>query len=108
MDRLLISVPVLCDANYTVIFDKGTVQVIKDIKIIIKGPRDTETNLWLMPLKINNNSKAKPRKQAFIIQLKHTANNAYQQKLAAHLQAWRHATLSAPVVTRLIRVINND
>ena len=45
MDQLLISVPVLCDADYTVVFNKGNVQVIKDNKIIIEGPRDMETNL---------------------------------------------------------------
>ena len=45
MDRSLISVPVLCDADCTVVFNKGNVQVIKDNKTIIEGARDTETNL---------------------------------------------------------------
>ena len=46
MDCTLISVPVLCDADYTVVFKKGNVQIFKDNKIIIKGPRDMERNLW--------------------------------------------------------------
>ena len=45
MERSLISVPVLCDANCTVVFKKKNVQVLKDNKIIIEGPRDAETNL---------------------------------------------------------------
>ena len=53
MERTLISVPVLCDANCTVVFKKGNVQVFKDDKVIIEGPRDMETNLWLMPLENN-------------------------------------------------------
>ena len=79
MDRSLISVPVLCDADCTVVFNKGNVQVIKDNKIIIEGPRDTETSLWLMPLESNNNNNnnTKPIERPFVIQLKHTANIAY-------------------------------
>ena len=66
-----------------------------------------ETNLWLMPLKSNNNVM-KPTKRSFFLQQKHTANSAYQQKSASQLQAWHHATLGAPVVTTLIKAINND
>ena len=73
MNRSLISVPVLCDADCTVDFNKGSVQVIKDNKIIIEGSRDMETNLWLMPLESNNdnnnNNNAKATKQQFVIQL---------------------------------------
>ena len=43
-----------------------------------------------------------------MIQLKHTANSAYQQKSASHLQAWHHTILGAPVVTTLIRAINKN
>ena len=71
-----------------------------------------ETNLWLMPLESNNNNNnnnnTKPIKRPFVIQLKHTANSAYQQKSASHLQAWHHATLGAPVVTTLIKAIDKN
>ena len=113
MDRTLMSVPVLYDAECTYVFKKNNVQVFKDNKIIIERPRDSETNLWLMSLKHDknnnkNNNKKKPTQQPFIIQLKYTANSAYQQKLAAYLQAWYHATLGAPVVTTLIQAINRN
>ena len=87
MDQSLILVLVLCDADCTVVFNKGNVQVIKDNKIIIEGPRDMETNLWLMSLESNNNhnKNTKPPNQPFVIQLKYTANSAYQQNSAAHL-----------------------
>ena len=106
MDRSLISGPVLCTAYYTVVFNKSNVQVYKDNKIIIEGPRDKENNLWLMPLKSNDNNNnydnTKTIKRPFVIQLKHTANSAYQQKSALHLQAWHHTTLGSPVVKILI------
>ena len=110
MDRSLISVPVMCDADCIVVFNKGNVQVIKDNKIIIKGPRDMETNLWLITLEINNtnNNNTKPTKRLFVIQLKHTANSVYQQKPVSYLQAWYHAALGAPVVTMLIWAINKN
>ena len=56
MNCTLISVPVLCDADCTVVFKKCIVQVYKENKIIIEGPRDTETNLRLMPLENNNSN----------------------------------------------------
>ena len=80
-------------------------------KTIIEGPRDTKTNLWLMPLKNNNNNNnnnIKPIKRPFVIQLKHTANSAYQQKSVSYLQAWRHTTLGVLVVTILIRAMNKN
>ena len=54
----------------------------------------------------SNDNNTKPIKRPFVIQLKHTANSAYQQKSASHLQAWHHATLGAPVVTTLIKAID--
>ena len=56
MDQTLISVPVLCDADCTAVFNKGNIQVFKDSKIIIEGPRDMETNLWLISLEHDNNN----------------------------------------------------
>ena len=53
-------------------------------------------------------NNTKPIKQLFVIQLKHTANSAYQQNSASHLQAWHHTILGALVVTTLIRAINNN
>ena len=84
MDQSLISVSVLCDAHCTVVFNKDNVQVIKDNKVIIEGPRDMETDLWFMPLESNNNNNntMKQIKRLFIIQLTHTANSVYQQKSA--------------------------
>ena len=82
MNCTLISAPVLCDPDCTVVFNKGNVQVFNDNKIIIEGPRDMETNLWLMSheFKNNNNNNTKPNKKPLVIQLKYTANSEYQQK----------------------------
>ena len=56
MDQTLISVLVLCDTECTVIFKKDNVQVFKDNNIMIERPRDSETNLWLIPLEYNKNN----------------------------------------------------
>ena len=105
MDKSLISVPVLCDADYQVLFGKQKVQVIKNNKVIIEGDRDAVTNLWLIPLENNENNE---KRCSAYIQIQHTANSAYRQKSASHLQAFHHASLGAPVVTTLIRAINNN
>ena len=61
-----------------------------------------------MPLENKENEVTDTTKRPFIIQLKHTANSAYQQKSASQLQAWHHATLGAPVVTTLIKAIDKN
>ena len=102
MDKSLVSVPVLCDAGCKIIFGEHNVQVVKSNKVIIEGDRDAITNLWLIPLESDNKEPDQsPQPRAAYIQLQHTANSAYHQKLAAHLQAFHHASLGAPVVTTL-------
>ena len=78
-------------------------------KGIIEGDKDAITNLWLVPLENDNNkpdTNQQPR--SAYIQIQHTANSAYRQELAAHLQAFHNTSLGAPVVTILIRAINNN
>ena len=110
MDKTLISVPVLCDADCTIVFKKQNIQVFKDNKLMIEGPRDSDTNLCLMPLENDSNrdTNSKQANQSFVLQLKHTANSTYQQQSAATLQAWHYATLGALAVTTLIQAINNN
>ena len=76
MDKSLISVPVLCDADCQVLFGKKKVQVIKNNKVIIEGDRDAVTNLWLIPLENNENNEKQPR--SAYIQIQHTANSVYR------------------------------
>ena len=64
--------------------------------------------MWLIPLDSTNKKTNEQTKQSIVLQLQHTANSAYQQKSASHLQAFYHASLGAPVVTTLIRTINNN
>ena len=108
MDKSLVLVPVLCDAGCQVLFGEHKVQVIKNNKVIIEGDRDAVTNLWLIPLENDNTQDTKPTTRSAYIQLQYTSNSAYCQKSAAHLQAFHHASLGAPVVTTLIRAINKN
>ena len=57
MKKILVSVSVLCNAGCSMNFGKHTVQVINNNKTIIKGDRDTGTNLLLIQHKnINKNN----------------------------------------------------
>ena len=84
MDKSLVSVPVLCDAGCQVLFGEHKVQVIRNNKVIIEGDRDAVTNLWLIPLENADSNTDKQPRSAYI-QIQHTANSAYQQKIASHL-----------------------
>ena len=48
-----------------------------------------------------NNNKCK-------VKILHTTNSAYQQRLAAELQAFHHRTLSAPKVSTLTKSVKTD
>ena len=52
MDKALLSVPELVDADCNVNFDKQSVVVIdnKTEQVILKGRRDPATRLWLIPI----------------------------------------------------------
>ena len=82
--------------------------MIKNNKIIIEGDRDAITNLWLIPLDNNNKPDKQLKPQSTYIQVQHTANSAYRKKSASRLQVFHHASLGTPVVTTLIRAINNN
>ena len=78
MDKSLVSVPTLCDAGCKVIFGEHSVQVTKNNKVMIEGDRDVVKNLWLIPLKNDNNDKpdAQSQPQSAYIQIQLTANSA--------------------------------
>ena len=72
--------------------------------------RDPKPSL-LLPLLNNNNSSwlEAPTPTQTMVQLQHTANSAYQQKLASHLQAYHHdVALGTPVLLKLLCAINNN
>ena len=77
MDKALVSVPVLCDAGCKVIFGEHNVQVIRKEKVIIEEYKDAVTNLWLNPLKNDNNNKPNEQAKTYI-QIQHTANSVYR------------------------------
>ena len=103
MKKNLLSVPVLCDAGCNCNFEKDKVVITKENKTIMEGPRDPTTNLWNVTIGPPTNTNK--IKENAIIQ---TANSAYQQRTAAELQAYLHATLCAPTVATLIKAINNN
>merc|ERR1712127_982828 len=86
MTKALLSVPVLCDGDTEVTFRKQNMEVKnKNNEIIIKGERDTESPLWIIPIipteSINNNQNTGTYKM-------NQANSAYQQDTLPKLTAY--------------------
>ncbi len=92
MTRNLLSVPKLCDADCKCTFSKEKVEIIKENKTILQGPRDRTTNLWTVQIE-------HPQR------VPEMANSAYQQRTKSELQAYLHACLCAPTTATLINAI---
>ena len=127
MKQNLLSVPLLCNANYITAFCKDKVLILKDNeklnkclkaeKPILEGKRDYSTNLWEIPVGTKT-VESTPTQELTIardmnnnqckMKIAHTVNSAYQQRSAAELQAFLHGTLCAPRVSTLIKAIKTD
>jgi hypothetical protein len=86
----LISLSQLCDDDCTAIFNRSEVQILKENKIILTGPR-TLNGLWSLPI---------------LPPLSHQANGLLrldQPKRA--LAQYYHASLGSPVPSTLLRAI---
>ena len=114
----LLSVPVLCDADCICTFAKTKFSVTKDNKSIMEGPRDKSTNLWNVSLPTANATippvhnplafmVSEPTPELTRPRVFPAAYSAYQQRSAAELQAYHHASLCAPTVATLINAIKN-
>ena len=99
MKRNLLSVPKLCDAGCICIFCKDKVIVAKNMKPILKGTRDTATNLWCIPIKAKEedapssklqiiDTTSKFNNEPAIRVVPQTANSAYTQRSLAELYAY--------------------
>jgi hypothetical protein len=111
IDKALLPVPELVDADCNVNFNKSSVVVIDNTteQVILKGRRDLATRLWLIPIvqqqiKLQHQYKFKiPTSD-----VPHTVNSAYHQRTVSKLMQFLHATAgSPPVKTWCIEIDNN-
>ena len=98
----LISVGQLCDDNCKVIFDKTSVQVSKNNKIILQGQRSTKDKLYDINLNPGQTTRIgmKPSNHAinYIIR---------QDKTKTDLARYLHACAFSPSLSTFIKAINN-
>jgi hypothetical protein len=111
MDKTLLSVPELVDADCNVNFNKkGVVVIDKNTEqMILKGRRDPATRLWLIPIvqqpiKLQHQFKFKIP----TIDVPHTVNSTYQQRTVSKLIQFLHATAGSPPVKTWCKAINNN
>jgi hypothetical protein len=111
MDKALLSVPELVDADCNVNFNKTSVVVINNNtkQVILEGRRDPATRLWLIPivqkkLQLQHKFKFKIPPTA----VPHAANSAYHQKTIPKLIQFLHATAGSPPVKTWCKAIDNN
>jgi hypothetical protein len=111
MDKALLSVPELVDANCNVNLNKTGVVVINNNtkQVILEGRRDPATRLWLVPIvqqqiKLQQQYKFKIPTTA----IPHAANSAYHQKTIPKLIQFLHATAGSPPVKSWCKAIDKN
>jgi hypothetical protein len=111
MDKALLSVPELVNADCTVNFNKRSVVIIDNDtqQVIIKGQRDPATRLWLVPIvqqqiQLQNKYKFKILTSA----VPHTANSAYHQRTISKLIHFLHAIAGSPPVKTWCKAIDSN
>jgi hypothetical protein len=109
MDKALLSVPELVDADCNVNFDKSSVVVInnKTKQVILEGKRDPATRLWLVPI-IQQKLQQQQSKVNHNISVPHTVNSAYHQKTISKLIQFLHATAGSPPVKTWCNAIDSN
>jgi hypothetical protein len=111
MDKALLSVPELVNADCDVNFNKQSVVVIDNNieQVILKGRRDPATRLWLIPIvqqqiELQHQFKFKiPTSD-----VTHTVNSAYQQRTVSKSIQFLHATAGSPPVKTWCKAIDNN
>ncbi len=110
MSKPLFSIPVVCDGGMEVTFRKKDVIVTNQQKqVVLKGIRDPESSLWLIPINEQKLAKMTPLKAfSTSIQAAPAAHSAYHQQTLPKLTAYLHACMgSLPPVT-WIKAIDKD
>jgi hypothetical protein len=121
MKKPLVSIPVLCDGDCEVTFSKLKVVITdKQKNVLLEGPRDMQSRLWLIPIvqrKISHMERlmaqrtrdnTRPKWPDVDTNINHCVHSAYHQKTIPKLMSYLHACVgSLPPVTWM-KAISND
>jgi hypothetical protein len=94
----LLSVGQMCDSGCSVTFTASNVTVTNGDSTILTGKRDTQSNLWSVPL---NTTPPLHGGQ------KHSAHNVYEQKSIQDTITYLHACCFSPVTGTWLKSIQN-
>jgi hypothetical protein len=96
-NHYFLSVGQLCNEGYLVTFKNSSVTVCDSQKFqILSGPRDSDTRLWRINLKQNNQQIHQP-----------VANNVYELRNTVALVHYLHKSLFNPIKSALLQAIKN-
>ena len=89
MNKNLLSIGKLCDADCTAIFTKNMVQIKKENHVILEGQRNPTHGLWEVPL------------------LHQQCNMTYHSRNTRDMIKFMHAALGSPTISTLMQAIRN-
>ena len=95
----LLSVGSLCDAGYTVEFNKQTMRVLDDDGCVLTGTRHTPTGMWHVPADPSNDS---------ISHAPHAQANKLGGTTIAESVTYAHASLYSPALSTLEFALDNN
>jgi hypothetical protein len=99
----LLSIAKFCDQGCIVQFARDGCRILQNGVVLLEGPRDPTTNLWLLPLQ--------PQPQALPISIKatpHLGFAAHHTSTKPELIHYLHAACYSPVTLTWLRAIRNN
>jgi hypothetical protein len=99
----LVSIAKFCDNGCEVRFSQQHCQVVRDKIVLLQGPRDPTTNLWLLPLKAQPNPLKDPPRVTPALSM-----FAHQTTTKPELVQYLHASCYSPRPSTWIQAINNN
>jgi hypothetical protein len=98
----LLSIAKFCDHGCDVRFSKDYCRIYLDDRLLLEGPRDPQTNLWLLPL-CPNPSPLHPQDAPA-----HVSYHAHQTSSKSELLQYLHACAYSPVPSTWKKAIDNN
>jgi hypothetical protein len=111
----LMGIGPLCNAGCTVVFDKNKCNVIYNGNVILRGYKDSSTNLWILPINGCNMRSALPQSAPVVDHAPHDrpdvhpgvtiAKFAHSVKTRANGVKFTHQLLCNPKISTLLKAV---
>jgi hypothetical protein len=99
----LLSIAKFCDHGCIVQFSRDRCRILKHNNVLLEGPRDPTTNLWLLPLRLQPQALPSPSPSA-----PHLGFAAHHTSTKPELIQYLHAACFSPVTSTWLRAIRNN